>query len=166
MQATVPNGADPEATGWRVKAASRKDVAAIVTAVTELLSELGGTAPAPDAMETAARELIDNCDAGALLVAEADGALVGVLAASWQTAIHVPGRYALIQDLWVDEAWRSQAIGAGLLAALFELAGEWGVDRVEVGLPRETFTAIGATQAFYERNGFSPLGPRMRRVLP
>jgi len=165
MQAETSAGADPEASGWRVRVATRKDVSAIVAAVGELLAELGGQAPAPDAMEAAARDLIDNCDTGALLVAGADDELVGVLAASWQTAIHAPGRYALIQDLWVKESWRSRAVGAALLAALFELAGEWGVSRVEVGLPRESFANIRATEAFYERNGFSPLGPRMRRVL-
>ena len=31
-----------------------------------------------------------------------------MLAASWQRAIHVPGRYATIQDLWVTPAWRSR----------------------------------------------------------
>ena len=37
--------------------------------------------------------------------------------------------------------------------------------RVEVGLPRESFAGIRATEAFYLRNGFEPLGPRMRRML-
>ncbi len=37
--------------------------------------------------------------------------------------------------------------------------------RIEVGLPRETFAAIGATEAFYRVNGFEHLGPRMRRLL-
>ena len=39
---------------------------------------------------------------GALIVAEAGAEIVGVLSASWQRALHVPGRYATIQDLWVD----------------------------------------------------------------
>ncbi len=112
------------------------------------------------------RPLREGCStirqAGALLVAEGDGALVGVLAASWQSAMHVPGRYALIQDLWVHPAWRSGGVGAGLLAALFELARERGLARVEVGLPGERFAGLAATEAFYLANGFTPLGPRMR----
>ena len=73
-------------------------------------------------------------------MAEAGGedGIVGVLAASWQHAIHVPGRYGTIQDLWVHPDWRSRAIGRELLAAFFELAREEGAKRVEVGLPRET----------------------------
>jgi GNAT superfamily N-acetyltransferase len=116
-------------------------------------------------MEKAVRELGGDPAAGALLMAEADGAIVGVLAASWQTAIHVPGRYALIQDLWVSPDHRGQAVGRELLLALFELAVEREIVRVEVGLPSERFAGQRATEAFYLANGFSLLGPRMRQML-
>jgi GNAT superfamily N-acetyltransferase len=150
---------------WRVRAAAAHDVPAVAAAVGELLLELGGTPPAVPAMEAAARELLDDRSAGALLVAEGGGAIVGVLGASWQSAIHVPGRYALIQDLWVHSSWRGAGVGGGLLAALFELARECGVARVEVGLPRERFAGLAATEAFYVAAGFTALGPRMRRSL-
>ncbi|MBA3807391.1 MAG: GNAT family N-acetyltransferase [Solirubrobacterales bacterium] len=118
-------------------------------------------------MESTTARLLGDETVGAVLVAEADGGvLVGVLAASWQTAIHVAGRYALIQDLWVEQAWRSQAIGSALLDALCRLAQERGVTRLEVGLPREHFAALASTEAFYMREGFAPLGARMRRILP
>jgi len=130
-------------------------------------------------MGVAARALLDDSRAGALLVAQASGAgadravlgastagaIVGVLGASWQSAIHTPGRYALIQDLWVHPAWRGSGVGGGLLAALFELARERGVARVEVGLPRERFAGLAATEAFYLANGFTALGTRMRRGI-
>jgi GNAT superfamily N-acetyltransferase len=150
--------------GLRTRAASRADIDGIVAAVAELLSELGSTPPAASAMEAAARELLEDREAGTLLVAEADGKIVGVLAASWQTAIHVPGRYALIQDLWVHPSWRGKAVGSGLVEALLEVMRERGMTRVEVGLPREGFPGLIATEAFYSNNGFTPLGPRMRRV--
>ena len=41
-----------------------------------------------------------------------------MLVASWQAAIHVPGAYALIQDLWVDPDCRGRAVGRELVAAL------------------------------------------------
>lgn len=151
--------------GWRVRAAREQDVAALVAGVAELLLELGVAPPATPAMQAAARELLRDRDAGALLVAEADDALVGVLAASWQTAIHMPGRYALIQELWVHSAWRGRALGGELLAALYELAGERQIARVEVGLPRQGFAGLSATEAFYRSNGFTPLGRRMRRLV-
>jgi GNAT superfamily N-acetyltransferase len=148
-----------------VRGATPADLDTVVAGVSELLRELGSTPPAADAMRQSAQALLDDPAAGVLLVAQAGGSIVGVLSASRQIALHVPGPYVLIQDLWVDPAWRSRAIGGDLLTALFALARERGMARVEVGLPRESFRAIAATEAFYLRNGFTPLGPRMRRVF-
>jgi len=95
---------------WLVLRATREDLAGVVVAVQELLLELGGAPPEAGALEAAARELIEDRDSGAVLVARAGDEVVGMLAASWQLAMHVPGRYALIQDLWVHSAWRSRSI--------------------------------------------------------
>jgi ribosomal protein S18 acetylase RimI-like enzyme len=117
-------------------------------------------------MEATALRLLQEPELGLVLIAEAeDATLIGVLAVSLQTAIHAAGRYALIQDLWVDPAWRSRAIGAALLDELFASLAASGIERVEVGLPKESFAALQATAAFYRRNGFQALGPRMRRAL-
>ena len=153
------------ARAWNVRRAARADVVAVTAAVRELLAELDGTASALGAMQAAARTLIDSPWAGTVLVAETEGELLGVLAASWQMAIHVPGSYALIQDLWVRPDWRDRAVGASLLQELFELARSRRLQRVEVGLPRESFARFAATEAFYLGNGFAPNGPRMRRLL-
>jgi GNAT superfamily N-acetyltransferase len=165
MSRATPASVQAPARDWIVRSASRADVTGVVVAVQELLLELDSSPPSTPALEQAARELIDASDAGAILVADRGGEVIGVLAASWQLAIHVPGRYATIQDLWVHRAWRSRAIGAELVGALVELAREHRMARIEVGLPRETFHAIAATEAFYRDNGFEPLGPRMRRPL-
>jgi GNAT superfamily N-acetyltransferase len=158
-------GPDAAVASWRVRAAWPEDCGQIVEAVAQLLVELGGAPSDPAAMRAAAQALLEDPEEGAIFVAQAGVTLVGVLAASWQTAIHVPGRYALIQDLWVHRSWRSNAIGAALLQALFALARQQRIERVEVGLPREGFAGLAATEAFYTRNGFAPLGPRMRAVL-
>jgi branched-chain amino acid aminotransferase len=153
------------APSWRVRPGGGGDVPAVAAAVEELLIELGGKRPSMPELEEATRTLIGDPDAGALLVADLDGEIVGLLAASWQHAIHVPGRYATIQDLWVHPDRRSQKIGRDLVEALVDLARKTGVGRLEVGLPQESFAAIRATEAFYQANGFTPLGPRMRRLL-
>jgi GNAT superfamily N-acetyltransferase len=149
----------------RIRAATAEDAAAVAAAVEALLIELGGERPSATALEAAARTLAGDPQAGALLVAECEGAIVGVLAASWQYAIHVPGRYGTIQDLWVDPEWRGRALGRELILALLRRAAEAGVPRLEVGLPRESFAQLAATERFYRENGFTPLGPRMRRLL-
>lgn len=155
----------PAAASWRVRAARAEDVAAAAHGVGELLDELGGKRPSPAELEEEARALVADPELGALLVAEATGAVVGVLAASYVRAMHVPGRYVVIQDLWVHPSWRSRTIGADLLAAIAAIARERGMPRIEVGLPQETFAAIRATEAFYLGNGFVSLGIRMRRRL-
>jgi branched-chain amino acid aminotransferase len=171
-------------TSWGVRRAIHDDVPLVATAVRGLLLELGGAPPSTSSMGDAARALIDDPHAGALLVAEAncttadpedvgasasadgDTGIVGVLGASWQTAIHAAGQYVLIQDLWVHPDWRGRGVGGGLLEALYALAHEREIARAEVGLPPARFAGLPATEAFYRGNGFAPLGTRMRRVLP
>jgi GNAT superfamily N-acetyltransferase len=148
-----------------IRAASEEDVVPVADAVEDLLVELGGKRPARQEVEAEVRAIVEDPRTGLLLVAESGGEIVGVLGASWQRAIHVPGRYATIQDLWVDSAARSRGVGAELVAEMARLAGEQGVARIEVGLPKENFENIAATEAFYAANGFEHLGPRMRRLL-
>jgi len=156
---------EPVATQATVREAGDDDVEVVATAVESLLGELGGRRPERSELEAEVRALLDDPEGGSVLIAEADGEIVGVLSASWQRAIHVPGVYATIQDLWVDEDWRSRGVGAELVEAIASQARDRGVSRLEVGLPRETFAAIASTESFYRRNGFEHLGPRMRRLL-
>ncbi len=156
---------EPVATRSTVRQADDGDVEGVATAVASLLGELGGRTPTRAQMEAEVQALLDDPQGGSVLIAEADGEIVGVLTASWQRAIHVPGVYVTVQDLWVDEDWRSRGVGAELVEAIASQARSRGVSRLEVGLPRETFAAIASTESFYKRNGFEHLGPRMRRLL-
>ncbi|HEV7528276.1 MAG TPA: GNAT family N-acetyltransferase [Solirubrobacteraceae bacterium] len=165
MSSSAPTSVPSHAQSWIIRRATSEDVGGIVVAVQELLLELGAIPPSAGALEHVAHELVDDRNVGAVLVARARGDVVGMLAASWQLAMHVPGRYALIQDLWVHRAWRNRAIGADLMTGLVELAREQGIVRVEVGLPRKTFAGLEATVRFYGDQGFTALGQRMRRVL-
>src|SRR5690242_16013687 len=134
MEGSLSTAEDLAISRRGVRLAGVQDAAAVAAAVRELLLELSGDAPAPAALERAARAVLGDPGAGAVLVVEEGERLLGVLTASWQIAIHVPGRYALIQDLWVAPERRGAAIGRELLRALFELAGEREIVRVEVGL--------------------------------
>jgi len=156
---------EPAAAQATVREAGGGDVEGVATAVESLLAELGGRMPSRPEMEAEVQALLDDPQGGSVLIAEADGEIVGVLTASWQRAIHVPGVYATVQDLWVDEDWRSRGVGAELVEAIASQARTRGVSRLEVGLPRETFAAIASTESFYKRSGFEHLGPRMRRLL-
>jgi GNAT superfamily N-acetyltransferase len=156
----------PGKLGWDVRRARPSDSAAVATGVAALLCELGATPPSHTAIEDEARAHIDDPTLGIVLIAVGEGGeLVGVLTASWARAIQIPGRMLTIEVLWTRREWRGRAVGAGLVEALGPIAVGAGAARVEVGLPRESFEAIRATERFYLANGFERLGPRMRKAL-
>jgi GNAT superfamily N-acetyltransferase len=152
--------------GWEVRPARAEDAAEVAAGVAALLAELGGTPPPRAAIQAEASAHIADPSLGIVLVAAAGDDLVGVLTASWARAVQVPGRMLTIEVLWTRRGWRDQGVGAGLVDGLAEAAAAEGSGRVEVGLPRESFDALRATERFYLANGFERLGPRMRKVLP
>ena len=168
--------AAPGSVGWEVRPARQEDATAVAAAVAALVAELGGSPPARAAIEREARAHIADPSLGIVLVAAApagadpDAAaspeLVGALTASWARAIQVAGRLLTIEVLWTRREWRDRGVGATLVEALAAAAAAEGAGRVEVGLPRESFAALRATERFYLANGFERLGPRMRRVVP
>jgi GNAT superfamily N-acetyltransferase len=157
----------PGTVGWEVRPARDEDAPAVAAAVAALVAELGGSPPPRAAIESEARAHIGDPALGIVLVAATDGGeLVGALTASWARAIQVAGRLLTIEVLWTRSEWRDRGIGAALVESLAAAAAAEGAGRVEVGLPRESFTALRATERFYLANGFERLGPRMRRAVP
>lgn len=148
-----------------IRRATHADVPELVAGVIELLVEIGGTPAPAEQLEEAARALIEDPDAGVVLVAECEEQIIGVLGVSWQTAIRIPGRYGVIQELWVKRAYRYREIGADMLTALARLAREQDIGRLEVGLPSERYRNLVSTESFYETNDFRGIGLRMRRLL-
>jgi ribosomal protein S18 acetylase RimI-like enzyme len=150
---------------WRVREASIADVDAVAAGVSALLEELGASPPERPLIAATARAVISDPSLGCVLLGESGRAVVGLLAASWQTAIHAGGRYGLIQDLWVAPAFRDGMLGSALIEALLVHAQASDMSRVEVGLPSHRFPQLPRTESFYVRNGFAPVGLRMRRSL-
>lgn len=165
---TAPGDTVAVAPTWSVGLATPRDVPDVARGVARLLEELGAAPPSTERMEDAARVVVHDPSVGSLLIATADDdTVVGLLGSSWRTAVHRCGRYAVIEELWVDPDWRSLAVGRSLVEALVDgVLPREGIDCVEVGLPRPTFPTLEATTAFYRSCGFSPVGARMRRVLP
>jgi len=160
---TEPDAEEEWGVTWEIREATHDDVPAVVTGVRELLVELGGKPLATPVLAETAHALIDDGSAGLVLVAEHHEQVVGIISVSWQIAMRIPGRYGVIQELWVKPEFRYMTIGADLVAAVAELAHKQGVERIEVGLPGERYEAWSATEAFYVNNGFIQIGMRMRR---
>ena len=77
-------------------------------------------------------------------------------------AIYAGGRFGEITELYVVPEARSTGVAAALVAAAVRVAGDKGWRRLEVGAPAQP--AWARTLAFYERQGFAPVGPRLRRI--
>ena len=86
-----------------------------------------------------------------LLVAEAAGAVAGLVAIAAQLHLARPGRSARIIGLVVDEDARREGVGAALVAAAEEQARAWGCDRLELTSSRRRDEA----QGFYAALGFA-----------
>lgn len=97
-------------------------------------------------------------DRGAVLVAEEEGQLLGVITASFNPAIRYGGSYAQIEELVVDEAGRGKGIGARLVEAMIEEARQRQCK--DIGL-----YALEHNRPFYEKLGFTYQGPELRQML-
>ena len=93
---------------------------------------------------------------GRLLVAEADGCLVGLLGFVIEEddayVVAPLRRYGAVTDLVVAEGWRRQGIGRMLLAEAERLAREAGLKRLALGVLNGNEAAERAYDAF----GFRP----------
>ena len=143
-----------------VRLATKADRDGALALVAGLLSELGGTPPSPGDMEPVYDRLIAGGDGGFgfIAVGEDDGEIVAVCTVSFLQAIRTRGRYAIIQEMFVQPDQRSTGVGMETLRFALEYAAANGCDTVELGTPYHGERQI----AFYRRAGFTEVGARLR----
>lgn len=95
---------------------------------------------------------------GALLVADAGGALVGCVA----LRPLAPPAVGEIKRLYVRPAGRGQGLGAALAGAILDLARKAGYQRVRL----DTLPSMAAAQQLYRRLGFREIGPYGHDPVP
>lgn len=101
--------------------------AELVEAFERLTPQLSSSNPPPSAE---ALETIATSDATRLLVARADGSIVGSLTL---VLVRIPtGLRAIIEDVVVDEQCRGQGVGRALNDAALELARDAGAVTVDL----------------------------------
>lgn len=131
--------------------------------VAALIGELApGYQPDLAAMTGTARALLATPDVTGL-VAKLDGQDVGLIMLNECAAIYAGGRFGEITELYVQPECRSRGIARQLVAGAVDLARARGWARLEVGAPDQP--AWVRTKAFYEREGFAEVGPRLKRSL-
>jgi GNAT superfamily N-acetyltransferase len=138
-----------------IRAATPEDA----TALSLLVGELGYPASSDDMPPRLAA--IENTGHAIALVAEIDGAVVGLLTTHLFSTIHSSVPVALLTALVVSESARGSGVGRGLVARAEEWARSRGALRIAV--------TSGAQRAdaheFYERIGYARTGVRFGKAL-
>ncbi len=127
--------------------------------VTGLLKQLGH----PISTEITRQQLVllssTGCDR--VLVAEADGVVLGVLSLHWTPLLHRDNPLGRVTALVVDEAARGQGIGSRLVAEAERVLQEAGCNAVEV----TSNVRRAEAHNFYRRLGYGQPSAYFRRSL-
>lgn len=140
------------------------EAATVVGLIDGLLGELRGGSSGLDIPAAVAQceTLLAEYRYTAFL-ALADGAPIGVITLTETATVYARGTIGVIQELYVAPAMRSRGVGHRLLAAAQAEGRTWGWRGIQVGAPDPT--RFGRSVAFYEREGFRVIGPRLGRAI-
>ncbi|HTM96541.1 MAG TPA: GNAT family N-acetyltransferase [Croceibacterium sp.] len=127
-------------------------------ALARLIGQLGYEASRG---EVADRLATMDAEGRAVLVAERDGTVIGCLTTSAMRVLHRPAPVGRISMMVVDEALRSQGIGAALVRAAEELLAARGCTMVEV---TSNFKRTEAHR-FYETLGYERTSVRLAKEI-
>ena len=141
-----------------IRLASAHDRDAAIYLVRRLLTELGGTPAPAEAMAEVFHRFADDGPSGFVALAEDDGRFVAVCTVSFVDALRSVGRYAIIQEMYVDPSVRSTGVGMDVLRFALDHAVTRGCAMVELGTPYHGERQI----QFYQRAGFTNVGARLR----
>jgi len=124
----------------------------------ELLETLGGQVlpAAADVFE----QLLTG-ERGAVLIAEHEGEVVGMISISFNLAMRYGGEYSQLEELIVDPAARGLKAGGALVQSAVDLAKTRGCKESGLYLVAST----EHNQAFYEKYGYRRVGSEMRQAL-
>jgi len=104
----------------------------------------------PVRARAATQRLMADPAAGAIWLIEAGGQICGYLVLTVGYSLEFDGRYGLLDELFVEEPFRSRGIGTHAL----EFAEEWCLARRLKALRLEVARHNPRAQALYQRAGF------------
>ncbi len=147
-----------------IRSAEPGDGEAVARLVDALLVEIADAPSRIEARRDAAERLLGEEEAwvDGFLAFDSETA-IGVLMMSESRAVYALGVFGVVTELYVVPERRSEGVAAGLLAAAAERARARGWPVLEVTTPPRHRWA--RTIAFYRRNGFTEIGPRLKLPL-
>ena len=141
-----------------IRLATIQDRDAAIDLVRRLLVELGGTPAPAEVMAPVFESFADDGPAGFVVLGENGGQFVAACTVSFVDALRSVGRYAIIQEMYVDPGMRSSGVGMEVLQFALDHAISRGCAMVELGTPFHGDRQI----QFYQRAGFTNVGARLR----
>jgi GNAT superfamily N-acetyltransferase len=133
-----------------VRVARGADAPALVALLGRQLAD-HSVRPTEAALAEAVDGLLRHPARGRLLVAEREGAVVGVAALSFVWTLEHGGRSAWLDELFVEPAHRGSGIGTALLDAAIRAARSAGARAIDL----EIESGHERARALYERAGFA-----------
>ena len=91
------------------------------------------------------------------------GEVAGLVTLCETFAIYANGNYGVIDEMYVAPAFRSQGLGKRLIDTIKGFGREKGWTRIDVTAPEGK--GWERTRRFYEREGFSFAGPKLKLPL-
>ncbi|MFE1600153.1 GNAT family N-acetyltransferase [Methylobacterium sp. ID0610] len=113
-----------------------------------------GATIAPEASDTTWARLHDPAEPMHALVAELDGAVVGLVHYIYHRSTWTVGPYCYLQDLFTAEAARGRGVGRALIEAVYASAQEAGASRVYWLTQEGNVTARALYDTLADRPGF------------
>jgi ribosomal protein S18 acetylase RimI-like enzyme len=144
----------------QARLAERADVNEVLRLVSELLLELGGKALDPATATGVYDALISQPELGFVVLGEEKGSARAVCTVSFVHALRSSGRYAIVQEMYVEPQLRSSGIGRQVLEQPSRSPAA-RLPFIELETPYDGTRQI----QFYLRSGFVSIGERLRLTL-
>jgi GNAT superfamily N-acetyltransferase len=152
----------------KIRPAAGADLDAVVELATDLFAEDAGQRDPYTDLDWPKREghpyysRIIQDSATSCFLAEVDGVLAGQLVARIKRESSLrPVRVAELESMFVRPEYRSQGVGAALVAEFFGWARKQRAERAAV----TAFAGNDRAVQFYERNGFEPRSLSFERPI-
>ncbi|WP_417519818.1 GNAT family N-acetyltransferase [Minwuia sp.] len=134
-----------------IRPATPDDLDAMVRLLGHLFAQEAEFAPDPEAQRRGLDLILNDADAGRLLVAERDGRHIGMVGLLYTVSTALGGRVALLEDMVVDPIARGGGTGRALLDGAIAQARADGALRITLLTDGDNAGA----QRFYARAGFT-----------
>ena len=145
----------------KVRQAKICDVNALVELLFQLFEQEAEFSPNPVIQEKALRRIIEDTAVGTILVIEKEAKIIGMVSLLWSISTALGTRVAWLEDMVVDNAFRSKGIGSVLIHEVIAYARSVGCRRITLLTDGDNIPA----HRFYEKFGFQASSMQPFRLL-